>query len=474
MSPTFRWCFGPYAAAVGPGKHPGTERGQLSRRGLLNSSLAAAAMPTDEPGVSSGSNRGRVVNVRDFGAKGNGTADDAPAINAAIQFVREHLTRVGPFGVAPKLLLPAGIYAVRRSIDLTRLHGINLVIEGDSSVILGTCAGEPVIDALGSRWLTIRDLTIVGEKLSPPKLGLQIGLAKNNVVADDHRLTNVKIIGSYSLACLLNISAETTGFHHVMLWNDFQNPESYCLIQDGLNHFNTTSAFVSGQAAQRETDSSFNENEFINCDFRHGGGGVPVWLGDTARHRFIRCYAASQGAASFVVYCGPNSHTMLDVDCHCEAIGLRSVFLFTGPSPRPRIRGFSYTDHTAFAADSVFRCDAGVENVTLQNARIEVAGVFERSCKVFDDPRRWTVTGSYYSADIPSWNGAECFTGSVLLGNEVAYAGAVAMKAPSGLTHQRPSGLDRVDAGRLFLDLSLNKLIVWSGQDWIDTMGAKV
>src|SRR5690348_14049577 len=105
-----------------------------------------------------------------------------------------------------------------------------------------------------------------------------------------------------------------------------------------------------------DTALSFNENESINCDFRHGAGGTPVWLGDTARHAFIRCYAATIGGPSFVIYCGPNSHVMLDLDCHCEGDGLRDVFLFTGRSDSLTVRGFSYRDHCCFAARLVLSC----------------------------------------------------------------------------------------------------------------------
>lgn len=446
----------------------------FSRRSIISSGIVTAAVSNGEFDTAGNVDRGHLVNVRTFGAKGDGISDDAVAINAAAQFLRKQQIKLANFGIVPKLVFPTGIYAISHSIDLTGLQGINIVVEGDSSVILGSCRGEPVIDALGSRWLTIRDLTLIGDKTSPPRVGIQIGRTKNGVVADDHYFENLKILGHFSLACLLNLAAETTGFEHLLLWNDFPSAQSYCLIQDGLNHFDTASVFLPHQSAARERDDSFNENEFINCDFRHSGGGVPVWLGDTARHRFIRCYAAGRGATAFIIYCGPNSHTMLDVDCHFETNRLGSSFLFTGPSLRPVIRGFSYKDHEIFAADSVFRCDTHVNRVTLHNARIEIAGFFGRSCKVFDDPSRWAVTGSYYSEDIMSWNGAECFTGAVQLGSEWELVGQVGMKAPSGLTHERPTGLTDADAGRLFLDSSLAKLIIWSGSEWIDTTGQKI
>lgn len=415
----------------------------------------------------------RIVDVRRFGARADGVSNDAPAFNAAIEYIRTQQARVGPYPVTHKLLIPCGVYAIGESVDMTRLQGINAVIDGDGSVILGRCRGEPVIDALGSRWLTMRDLTIVGDKEFPPKLGLQIGRLKSGVVADDHRFENVKIVGNYSLTCLLNSAAETSGFDHVLLWNDFPDPASYCLIQDGLDHFGTVSKFVPGQVVTNEKDQSFNENEFINCDFRHGGGGIPVWLGDTGRHRFIRCYAAATGEAAFVLYCGGNSHTMLDIDCHCETEKLKSVFLVAGTRRDPTLRGFKYKDHACFASLTVFRREPQVQTVTLADADIEIAHFSVRGCRVFDDPHAWTVTGRYSSADGAEWNGAGAFTGMLLIGREVVTAGAVGVQAPSGESRRRPAGLGPADVGRIYLDTDLNKLLVWSGRAWLNFGGGK-
>jgi hypothetical protein len=395
------------------------------RRGLFRSAAlagiggaATAAAAAEPPASQTGA-----VDVRQFGAKGDARADDAPAINRAIQFLREHQTRRGPFGFVPRLLFPTGVYAVDSTINLSGLQALNAVIAGEGAVILGRCRGEPIIDALGSRWLTIRDITIVGEREATPRCGLQIGRLTNGSVADSHRLSNVKFVGHYELACLINFAAVTTGFDHVFCWNERPDPASYCLIQDGLNHFGTISNFVANQQKGPERNHSFNENEFLNCDFRHGGGGIPVWLGDTRRHRFYRCYAASSGSASFLVYCGPNSHTMLDVDCHCETRGLQTAFTVTGQAADAVIRGFSYKDHGTFAARAAFARQDPVRHATLQHARIEIGAFAERTCRMLDDPASWTITGEVYIADPPHWNGDKSFAGTLFLGGAVYESG---------------------------------------------------
>ena len=358
-----------------------------------------------------------VVDVRDFGAQGDGIADDAPAINRAIAHLRENIRLIDTFPVGPTLVFPAGVYLAKSSIDLTKLQVLNMVLEGGGAVIIGSCAGEPVLDAMGARWLTIRDLTIIGDRHAVPRVGIQIGRI-TDAVADNHRFENLKVIGHFELACFVNVAAETTGFDHVFFWNDRADPASFCLIQDGLNHFQTVSKFVVTRSTL-DRDDSFNENEFINCDFRHAGGGVPIFLGETSRHRFYRCYAVGLGKAIFMIYCGHNSHDMLDIDCHCETGALRSIFTFAGPLSHPIIRGFSFKDHAPWASQFIFSCDASVAHVTLQHAGLEIGWFPNPKCRVFENPPQWSVTGSYYSSMSEQWNAGQRFKGRLFLGDTV-------------------------------------------------------
>src|SRR5689334_16765457 len=68
-----------------------------STSALSQSRLADAGLLSADGKVGEPSGAGMTVNVRDFGARGDGVADDAPAINAAIQAVRERHKRVGRF-----------------------------------------------------------------------------------------------------------------------------------------------------------------------------------------------------------------------------------------------------------------------------------------------------------------------------------------------------------------------------------------
>ena len=407
------------------------------------------------------------LNVKDFGAKGDGLADDAPALNAAFDQVRQHSATVGHTPVGARVVLPTGVYAVDSSVNLTNLGTLNTVIEGGGSAIVGRCTGKPILDALGSRWLTLRDVMLAGSAKAPPSIGLQIGISTLHTVADSHILEDVKIFGHFQLACLYNRAAETSAFEHVLLWND--QPNSFCLIQDGTNYFGVTSTFVTSNIP-REAQLSFNEDVFINCDFRHGAGGVPVWIGDTARHAFIRCYSATAGGSSFILRCGLNSHTLLDIDCHCETFGLRDVFCISSEHRSVVIEGLSFNEHSSFASRSLFSSDPNIHRVLLTDAKVRVASYRISSCRVFDNPVVWEFDGSYRSAARETWNQPNRFVGTLSLAGSSKQLGNVGMKADTGGALERMS-LTNIDEGHLFFDKTLGKLLVWSGSEWLTADG---
>lgn len=407
------------------------------------------------------------VNVMDFGARGDAVTDDAPAINAAIHAVRERHQKVGAFDLGCRIVFPAAVYAVDSSIDLTGLQRINTVIDGGGAAILGRCAGQPVIDALGSRWLTVRDLTVLGDPASVPDIGIQIGVVSDNMVADDHQFENVKILGNFLYACLYNRAAETTMFEHLLLWND--QPDSHCLIQDGVNYFGVTSRFVNVILPPHRS-LSFNENVFLNCDLRHGAGGTPVWLGDTARHAFIRCYTATDKGPSFVIYCGQNSHILLDIDCHCETGLVGDVFLITGNSDHLTIRGLTYRDHSCFASHSVLTCAEHIKQVEVQDANLSIVLFVNSECRLLSVPELWRISGTYYSASPSSWNGDGVFTGVVKIGSDVRLLRLASdvIKLPD-ITHLL--GISSLDAGTVSWDAKHKRIAIWSGNSWVDALG---
>lgn len=393
----------------------------LSRRRLAMSSLGLAAFEMRPTNALSGTVSpqnvadGSSVDVKLFGAKGDGVTDDTNAINAAIEELRHRREKGLRFPMIPRLVFSPGVYRLEGTVNLTMLRDFNTIIDGGGAVLLGCCAGKPVIDALGARWLTIRDLVVFGDPDAMPSVGLQIGrVAREN--ADDHLFENVKIFGSFSLACLYNHAAETSCFLHLILSNAHE--QAYCLIQDGVDHFGVSSQFV-GDIVSPNHDISFNENLFLNCDFRCSSDGIPVWLGDTSRHSFIRCYAATGGPVAFRVFSGWRGNVMMHIDCHCEIATLSSVIMFDGVKKHLRVFGFEFSDHYCFAKRSLLSLSSNVTSIQMTGVNIVVAKYNYTDCRLVDDPRNWRLTGSYASDSVTSWNCESRFSGMVTLGEKM-------------------------------------------------------
>ncbi|MBC8102558.1 MAG: right-handed parallel beta-helix repeat-containing protein [Cytophagales bacterium] len=107
--------------------------------GLLVLALSASAVPPEPP---------KVVNVKDFGAKGDGVTDDTPAINAAIEAAQ----RRGPGAV---VLLPSGRYRTAvGSVKSVVVHNADhLTIQGAAgTVIVSADLDKSVFDLSDSRF----------------------------------------------------------------------------------------------------------------------------------------------------------------------------------------------------------------------------------------------------------------------------------------------------------------------------------
>lgn len=126
------------------------------------------------------------VNVKSYGAKGDGVTDDTAAITAAIAaasaIVNGQHTRA-------KVYFPCGRYIVSSILDFTNTRtfankvrdGITLVGDGMGySVIVGrTGAGRAIMDVTGSQWLHMSDLTLTTEgRADSSTIGIYAGLAK--------------------------------------------------------------------------------------------------------------------------------------------------------------------------------------------------------------------------------------------------------------------------------------------------------
>jgi hypothetical protein len=352
-----------------------------------------------------------VINVRDFGAKGDGITDDTAAINAAVAHGRTY----GPAGRGFRLTLPSGNYLVTSPLNFTGINASygGAVIDGCGSVIIAKMSGGAVIDAMGSRWLTFRDLTISGDATTTPAIGLQIGRTADGVSADVMTFDNVSIYGSFTFTAFYNLASE----NFTALSSDFRNlvTTGWCMVLDGLNHWNASSSFVS-VTTPVEHLQSFNETLFLACTWQANGSPGIVWLGNVYRVKLERCYAANTAGAAFVIYQptsgGQPAATFLDVDCHLETTTVQNAFLLTAPAGQAStlINGFSYTDHQCQAAHAIMAIDPG-SPLTVCDIRNAVFRV-QAGTALFGNPSAFYSRGSYallshgvFNAVATQWSG---------------------------------------------------------------------
>lgn len=360
-----------------------------------------------------------VVNVKDYGAKCDGVTDDAAAINAAVTAL-EARTYAGS-SPAARLVFPGGGCAVHSTINLTNLSSTNVTIDGAGTMLFGYTKSAPVINALGMRYVTVRDLSIWGEGGSLPTVGIQIGLGSNAVPADSNTFDNIHLLGSYSLAAFYNYASELTTFDHVIFQNNYTPSGSACytLIEDGINHFGLSPT----RAA--DTMTSFTANLFKNATVTASNGCTPAWIASASFHKWITSYIANYSGSGYEVVLWAatgGAFVQDDLDIHFETTPT-DIFYLTGSNTMPTLVGFRYRDELNQATDSIFKLDPAFTAASLVGGSLEI-GQFLSSPKVFDAPGLWTSNQDVFlPAGSSAWNLSSGFSGTLKIGATNAFYG---------------------------------------------------
>lgn len=106
--------------------------------------------------------RAGVINVGDYGAKGDGVTDDTSAIRAAMKAASVSISTPSPVGTyyqaGPALVFPAGLYRVTDEIPLSALS-----VRGEGQAAIQQMNKEKDLFVSQYAWqLTIRNLTFLG------------------------------------------------------------------------------------------------------------------------------------------------------------------------------------------------------------------------------------------------------------------------------------------------------------------------
>ncbi len=149
-----------------------------------------------------------VFNVKSFGAKGDGTTDDAAAIQTAIDAAG---------AVNGTVIFPAGTY-----LTLTELTGVSkITMIGEGGVgntaeltapgatrITGKHTGSSVLSLKNTSGVKIRGIDFHGSITTPPKTGILLGRPLSLSSSGSHRFYDVQASGYFTKAAVYSIASE--------------------------------------------------------------------------------------------------------------------------------------------------------------------------------------------------------------------------------------------------------------------------
>lgn len=402
------------------------------------------------------------VDVLSYGAKCNGTTDDATAINNAIAYLRTIIPGSG--NAAVKLRFPSNASCLIKSspINLTGLSTISFQVDGNGSTLLCDVAGAACLDALGSRWLNIDNMTVIGGTVNTPSIGLQIGRVTASGSADDHTFSRLTFAGNYSFAAVYNRAAETTLWDHLLIFNNNTSAGSYGLVMDGANKWGITSSFISSSIPVG-TAMSFNENTFITPSIVNSGTSAtnaPIWMEQASRHRYIGGYAASFSPNAIVLDDSVGAINQLYADIHVETTSLTNALFVTGTSPTAQLPGLTYKDQDSFASTALVLVDntSSVTSVQMEDAHIEVTGFQNGTPVAFSPAADFTVSGNVYVPSTASWTAPGVFSGALCEGNSCTNYGTYVGVIGTVNTYTSSGTLTAAPPGAQWLDVDL-----WGG-----------
>lgn len=320
------------------------------------------------------------INVLDFGAKGNGSDDDAPAINSAIELLRSLGGNVRPelrFGSKGG---SAFNFKVNSPINMTGFNdavGINMDLGG--CLLIGGAVGKPIIDMMDSQLIKIKN----GGFYSPPSTsnyGIQLGRAKGTALdpllngRTENHFSDLFFGGDYTGACYINSASEITKVDRCSFRNSSSTAGNATVIMDAKRAIAITSDYVT-ITQPNNTQSSFNDNIFTGCTFEKvslenpaTGYGIKI-LGTTRGLRFESCYGQNEyGSGVFI----QNDQSSLFLDIHWEVSNLKADVEVDTSVGVTVLRNFHAHDYAMFCSEALIKGSGGSGNVFWIDSKIDV------------------------------------------------------------------------------------------------------
>lgn len=250
------------------------------------------------------------ISVKDFGAIGNGVADDSDAFDRFWQYIRSTRLNFDPTTldwVPTKLIIPPGRYRITRSLNWTFLRAWNVHIHADGALIEAEVDDRAVLDMCDNRGVHLHGLAIQAKPGWTPNSAILIGPAGTGTCGNN-AFYDVKTAGAFKIAGLHNIGSETT--LHVMCYFQTTTATSYGYAGDCNNLLGARSNFVTLRASG--VPVSFTNNSFQACRFANYNVSGPgaIYLEAPAAWSFDKaCYFLNFDNACVVIRQGINNRT---------------------------------------------------------------------------------------------------------------------------------------------------------------------
>ncbi|TDH35732.1 hypothetical protein E2A64_10370 [Pseudohoeflea suaedae] len=337
------------------------------------------------------------INVKYFGATGDGTTDDSAAINAAAAYLKSQISALTTEQWAPVIRFPPAIYRIENTVDLTGIKANSWGIRGAGATIRVAVNGGPGLDFYGSRYYNIEGIEIDGDDIDVPTYGIQAGsvvAAGDNV--GEFLFSNVLFNGQFSRAGYYAFGPEVCTYLHCRFYNRYNNSSARSVIQDAANLEDVTSAFIESDHPS-PSFHSFNEAIFIGCDFRKQVTGSPIeYMGEGySNHKFIGCYAASPDGPA-IVLTDVQFHKGWGLDLNFEN-GTDLIYI-NNDNEELLVDGLRFNSPGGTYTGSVINTSGVANTVTMSNVHLNCGSPRNIAGRIFgtgtsSSPGRMLVTG---------------------------------------------------------------------------------
>jgi len=364
--------------------------------------ITAAVTPSD---YSFTSDQANWINVKRYGAVGDGTTDDSTAIQNAIDVAREKhgdnsLDSDGLTGKGVTLYFPGGQYLHNTTLDFTniRFKGFNIVMDGQ---LYSQTSGTPGADFTRSRWIVAYGFKMKGHATNSPNVGVLQARNSTNQASGNFRWYDTWISGEFTVAAHYSYASEGNIFFGYFAENsndDTVSDSRHVLYVCSTNINSITSAFETIATGIQSCNENYFHSAYIYVN--DVGVGKPIRL-DGVKDFFIQGYAAYGGGVGavtrecivwYTTETTTNVSGDIHLDLHCEAPSatLNSILELERTTNTINPRGVFVRDYNA-QTESYIRFSGSAGTVT----GLEIVGPLSATQVAFtnDGTAGWFLEG---------------------------------------------------------------------------------